>query len=361
MKRLYDKIPLIICCTVIIFSMSDKTIPVVVLLSAISFSSVAQTFDNKTPAFISQLAYISFCILRNEFWCFFPVILYDIMYSRKRFILNCISGAAFAISIKSFEISNSNLLMLIGISAFAVLLQIRTSELEKLTEKLISTRDSSAEINMTLSDKNQQILDNQDYEIHLATLKERNRIAREIHDNVGHLLSRSILQVGALGFINDDKMRKESLDSLSDTLNNAMTTIRNSVHDLHNDSIDLKQSLDEIINTLKDNNFTVYSDFEYPSNMPNNEKLCIIGIVKEAVSNIVKHSNGNKVVINLIDHPAFRQLKIHDNGDCSMLVADNSGIGLMNMRDRVEKLGGLFTFSYDKDGFRILVSLKKEV
>ena len=46
---------------------------------------------------------------------------------------------------------------------------------------------------------------NQDYEIHLATLKERNRIAREIHDNVGHLLSRSLLQTGALQVMNHDK------------------------------------------------------------------------------------------------------------------------------------------------------------
>lgn len=46
---------------------------------------------------------------------------------------------------------------------------------------------------------------NQDYEIYLATLKERNRIAREIHDNVGHMLTRSILQLGALSVINKDE------------------------------------------------------------------------------------------------------------------------------------------------------------
>lgn len=39
----------------------------------------------------------------------------------------------------------------------------------------------------------------------LATLNERNRIAREIHDNVGHLLSRSLLQVGALQVVNRDE------------------------------------------------------------------------------------------------------------------------------------------------------------
>ena len=46
--------------------------------------------------------------------------------------------------------------------------------------------------------KKQEPMEKQDYEIYLATLRERNRIAREIHDNVGHMLSRSILQMGAL-------------------------------------------------------------------------------------------------------------------------------------------------------------------
>ena len=86
---------------------------------------------------------------------------------------------------------------------------------------------------------------NQDYEIYLATLKERNRIAREIHDNVGHMLTRSILQLGALSVINKDETVGEAINDLSGTLNTAMTSIRSSVHDLHDDSIALKPRSEE--------------------------------------------------------------------------------------------------------------------
>ena len=63
---------------------------------------------------------------------------------------------------------------------------------------MIRLRDTSTELNLVLQEKNKNLMEKQDYEIYLATLRERNRIAREIHDNVGHMLSRSILQMGAL-------------------------------------------------------------------------------------------------------------------------------------------------------------------
>lgn len=71
----------------------------------------------------------------------------------------------------------------------------------------------------------------------LATLNERNRIAREIHDNVGHLLSRSLLQVGALQVVNRDETVRQGLDTMRDTLSGAMDSIRRSVHDLHDESV----------------------------------------------------------------------------------------------------------------------------
>lgn len=62
-------------------------------------------------------------------------------------------------------------------------------------------RDTDTELKLVMEQRNRELLEKQDNEIYLATLRERNRIAREIHDNVGHMLSRSILQVGALATI----------------------------------------------------------------------------------------------------------------------------------------------------------------
>lgn len=356
MKRITDKIPLLICCALLFYHTGSPSLPVMVILSAISVSSLSQAARYRITIYTVQLTYIAVCLFVPQFWYCFPVVFYDIMY-RKGYLFGIISGVCFLLSVS--ELSAFHAVSVSALAAVAFVMQKHTRELESVSEKLIQTRDTSAELNMTLSDKNRQLIENQDYEIHLATLKERNRIAREIHDNVGHLLSRSIIQAGAVRCIEDGKLRNESLDSLSETLNNAMDTIRKSVHDLHDDSIDLKQSLGEIISALDAKGIAVSSEIETAPEMPNDVKLCIIGVVKEAVSNILKHSDCDRVSIYLIEHPAFRQLKIHDNGRCSENIR-NSGIGLLNMRERVEKLGGIITFTSDRNGFGIVVSLKKE-
>ena len=78
---------------------------------------------------------------------------------------------------------------------FAFFMERNTRKCSSLEEELKRTRDDSRERDLLLSQKNKALLEKQDYEIYNATLKERNRIAREIHDNVGHVLSRSILML----------------------------------------------------------------------------------------------------------------------------------------------------------------------
>ena len=81
---------------------------------------------------------------------------------------------------------------------FSIFIQYRTRQAQRLEDQLKKQRDDSQELSLLLESRNKALIERQNYEIHLATLKERNRIAREIHDHVGHMLSRSILQVGAL-------------------------------------------------------------------------------------------------------------------------------------------------------------------
>ena len=202
------------------------------------------------------------------------------------------------------------------------------------------------------------LLEKQDYEIRLATLAERNRIAREIHDNVGHMLTRSILQLGALSVINKDETVGEAINDLSGTLNTAMTSIRSSVHDLHDDSIALKPAVEDCIRPLKDR-FAVSCDYDFSERMSRDVKLCFIGVIKEALSNTAKHSDGDSIKIIIREHPALYQLSIADNGSCPEKI-DESGMGLANMRERAASLNGNINITSGSKGFRIFLSVPKQ-
>ncbi|MDE6626605.1 MAG: sensor histidine kinase [Lachnospiraceae bacterium] len=233
--------------------------------------------------------------------------------------------------------------------------RIRT-QLQQTTKEL---RDNSVEKEMLLKRHNEQLMESQNDQIYIATLKERNRIAREIHDSVGHLLSRSILQVGALLAICKDEILLSHLTALKETLNNAMDSIRNSVHDLHDESIDLYEAMNSLVGS-----FTfcpVQFDCQISRNISKEVKYCFLAITKEALNNTIKHSNASRLSIAVKELPGFYQLLIEDNGTTASASApaQTDGIGLSNMTDRVHAIHGIIHINAQK-GFRIFVSIPKE-
>lgn len=260
----------------------------------------------------------------------------------------------------------------------SVLLRQKTDSYETLSATCRKTHDDDTEIKLLLQEKNQSLLEKQNYEIYAATLGERNRIAREIHDNVGHMLTRSILMVGALKAVNKDAALSESICQLDETLNLAMNSIRESVHDLHDRSVNLESSL----RALADD-FTfcpVSLEYDMSANVPADIKYCFIAVVKEALVNISRHSNATRARITAQEHPAFYRLSISDNGTGAGGVSfsssdsgfskgtaapvgnvpDNScrysGIGLFNMQNRVASLKGTMQIFRDQ-GFCVFITI----
>lgn len=92
-----------------------------------------------------------------------------------------------------------------------------------------------------------------------------------------------------------------------------MNNIRESVHDLHDDSVDLKQALLEATREMKQH-YHLDLEYDMSQNVPRKVKYCFIAAVKEAMSNIVKYSNGDRIEIVLREHPALYQMTIEDNG-----------------------------------------------
>ena len=220
----------------------------------------------------------------------------------------------------------------------------------------IKMRDDNEEFRQLTLQKSKLQKQQQDNEIIMATLNERNRIAREIHDNVGHLLSRSILQMGALQTVYKEEPLNSSLKQVSATLNESMTSIRNSVHDIHNDSLDLEKSINDIIS--KNNNVSAELYYDVNGEMTKELKYCIISIVTEAFENVRKHSDCTEVEISFIEHPAFYKFVFKDNGSAQKI--RESGIGLHNMKSRISEFDGKIEFMTD-NGFTIFASIPKNV
>lgn len=238
--------------------------------------------------------------------------------------------------------------------ALAVHLEHGDRQNLQLKEELKVLHDDQTEKDMIQKEHDRMLMENQNNMIYMATLKERNRIAREIHDNVGHTLTRSILQLGAIKAINTEPVLKKPLEDLHGSLGDAMTNIRKSVHDLHDESIDLESSIRQLTEGISA--LDIHVDYDMSNTIPKDIKYSFIAITKEAVSNAVKHSNGDTLDILLREHPGFYQLIVKDNG--TDIKINNTGIGLANITDRVNAMKGTLKISTD-NGFKLLITVAK--
>ena len=339
MNRLIDKIGIFIICLMSIIMSDNFLYPVIISIVAIIISSSAQLLTGTKAAAIIIAAASCTCGVFPLVFCSIPLLLYDALWEKKWWLI--LPSLTVLTRISEFKVEQ--LMLTAAAITVTIIIYMRVSHLEDTVK---------------MSEQNVMLAEAQDNEIHLATMRERNRIAREIHDNVGHMLTRSLLQSGALIVINKDEQLREPLQSLRNTLDSAMNSIRTSVHDLHDDSIDLEKVINDSISSV-DSRFTVDLDCDVSANVPGNIKLCMIGVVKEGLSNAVKHSTGDHINIVIREHPAFYQLMIKDNGCCSEI--KDSGIGLKNMRDRAEALKGMITFTPSRNGFRIFMSIPKSL
>lgn len=324
--------------------------------------TIAFSFDAQKIAGILLVSYAAASFFYPALYLFLPMLFFEIGQRKLYFCIIPFAAGAF------YQYQNTALLFFLFLCfgcILALFLQYLINEHGKLEEKNRKTRDDSTELTLLLKKRNQSLLEKQDYEIHNATLQERNRIAREIHDNVGHLLSRCILLGGAIQTINQDENCANSLQLMQDTLSQAMDNIRSSVHNLHDDSINLQKTIDTL---LRDYTFCpVHVDFDMPEDIPGKIRYAFISIIKEALTNTAKHSNATYINITLREHPAMYQLIIYDNGNATTkkaLVLDdrmqeNAGIGLINIHDRVKLLGG-FLQIMQENGFQLFISIPKD-
>ena len=352
MSRLIDKLMLLALCATCFFGMYQDLYAVVPLLVAITAAALCTYFERDAVVIAVFAAYCAAATFVAPLVAFVPLLCYDVSGKRHPWVTLLALVPAIG-ALPSAGLRNGVTLVLLA--GLAVMLQRRTTHGERTHREALALRDTTQEFALQLEHKNKELLDKQDYELNLAVLDERNRIARDIHDSVGHTLSNAILQTGALMALNHDEAQRERMATLRDTLKSGMDSIRTSLHDLHDDAIDVGVETRALVGGFSFCPITL--DYGIDSNPDRNVKYAMIAILKEALANVIRHSNATQVRVVLREHPGFYQLIVSDNG--RKTTPPGEGMGLKNIEQRVSALSGVVTITQE-DGFTVFVSLPKK-
>ena len=339
--------------TILLFSYTTEKVIIPILMGVV-LAAIIEFFSREKITLRIYLIYLAICLIKPEFFLVLPLIIYDVFVSKYQYIA-FLAIIPWIVNLQSFELGIN--FVVVAMIAISFILKYKAIQYKKLHDEYISKRDELMEMSINLEKKVEDLMVREDFQVNLSTLNERNRIAREIHDNVGHLLTSSILQLGAVMTLSTEESTKAMLTNIKNTLDEGMYSIRNSVHDLHENSIDLYVQLTNIVHDFEF--CEVNLNYEISTELDIKVKYAAIAIVKEALANIIKHSNASKVSINLYEHPRLYQLIIADNGTKKKIREDN-GMGLEGIRNRVSTLGGIVNFD-QSNGFKIFISFMKEV
>ncbi len=337
------------CFSLLLFPVQNLVAP---LLMAVTIVGFLTYLENTGMRIGLMLLFPILCFAFPPLTIYSPTIAYEGLHSRQQKILPLLLLAIQPLYVTS---GWEAVTMVLAATITGLLLKHRTCAQKTERLRYYDLLDESRQLHARLESRQQQLLEQQDAGINLATMNERNRIARDIHDNVGHLLSSALLQTAALRTTAKHSTISQSLEHLQNTLDEGLHNIRNSVHHLHETSINLEQYIHKLLTDYTWCETTC--SIELYSPISKEIKYAVISIVKESLANTMKHSDARLYTLRLKEHPGFYQLIITDNGT-QIDIRSSHGIGLRNIHDRISQLQGQVRISGDK-GFRLFITIPK--
>lgn len=375
MNRLFDKSIVLACCIAAAMGLAvDARLVAAFCLGVIatSLAEVAQGNRARRASEAASYVYIIAAVFVPPFVPFAPLVLYDIARRARRehawiaLGVGAVFACALIAEFRTDALTARTLLLAAILSVAATLLSLRTAQLEREQQRMRRTRDELQERALALEARNRDLADRQDYEVELATLAERARIAREIHDNVGHQLTRASLQVEALRVVHagEPSVAADFAD-VKRTVDEALQLVRASVHALNDNAVDLSVQLERIVEGAHSDGGPQIELEVLAEHAPANVANCFAAVLREALSNAMRHACAQTVTVRCMEHPSFYQLIVTDDGAGGAQASGRNvtgGMGLASMRERIEALGGTFTAGprAGSPGWRVFATVPKQ-
>ena len=202
----------------------------------------------------------------------------------------------------------------------------------------------------------------------LTVARERNRIAREIHDTLGHYLTLLAVQLETATKLEqrgDPRLRAELVEARR-VAAECLAEVRRSVAALRPadpTATSFDQALERLVAEFEaaQPETEVALDVEGPTQaLPAELRVALYRAAQESLTNIRKHAHASKVLLRVRAEPACAELVALDNGEGAIAAADGHepGFGLLGMRERIELLGGTVSARPEPErGWRVEVRI----
>jgi signal transduction histidine kinase len=192
--------------------------------------------------------------------------------------------------------------------------------------------------------------------------KERQRIANDLHDDLGSLMANIKMHFSSFKSKDSDHLYQRT----NDLIEEAYQKIRNIAH-AKNSGVLAKQGLyksikqhAKSISATKEIKIKVIEN-DLDERLENSLELTIFRVIQELITNTIKHAQASELDIHLNQHEDVLNIIVEDNGvgfDSSKPRNENSGMGLSSIERRIEQLGGtVIVESQPKNGTSVIIDI----
>lgn len=188
---------------------------------------------------------------------------------------------------------------------------------------------------------------------HQAELMERYRISRDLHDHLGHDLTGTLFAFKAYEYIEDEEVAENLRAEIKKRLERSTENLRETVHNMTPLTFIGVEQVDSIVEGFQQYDVHYYKSGDMQKVSAHHWNL-LVSYLKEALTNISRHSDAKKVEVNLQVTGTIVRLAVHDDGTPGE--QDVKGSGLRNLQMRAKSMGGSLSINHD-DGYLLVCVL----
>jgi len=253
-------------------------------------------------------------------------------------------GALFAIVVLSNGLPSGNWInaLINGLTAGTAIFFVAVFAQLRLNEQ--QAREHVEQLMLELEKANVQLAAYATQAEELAMTQERNRLAREIHDNLGHYLTIVNVQIEAAKVVMDSDPGRalDAMNKAQELTKKGLTRVRESVAALRESPVSSRPLGEAIASLVKEAQSTgIVTEFQVtgePQSLENKVALALYRAAQEGLTNVCRHARASRVDVLLDFQPGEVRLEIRDNGVGA--AETTGGFGLLGIRERMQLLGG---------------------